>query len=420
MRAEGILRGHMLQFVDYKPPGGSGLAIGANMRVLAWMNFPSHHQRAFYAALRTAGVDLEVCYYAQVPKARLALGWEDCVDVPPHERYVSPSVSSLDLVRDWRQRIHIIPGCGELFLWRLIQKLCSERCAWIHWSERARSGIRWWAGFPRNRFYATLVNRFALGAFGTGELTVADLARWGMRGEKLASLPYSVAAAQRAAAPDPVCESFRAGRNALLFLGNISEAKRKGLDILLKAFAMALARTPGAEWVLFVVGDQAQAKRSVSLAKSLGIQERVLFRSAAKADDVSSVMQSSAVLVLPSRYDGWGVVLNEAASMGRALIASDSVGAAYDLIRPGQNGFRVETGNVTSLANAIRAYFNDATLAKKHGDESLRIAEDYLPHRAAERFRNAIESWQAMTSARLFASKGLSTGSQTSDISLSR
>lgn len=387
------------------------------LRVLAWMNFPSHHQRAFYTALRASEVDLEVCYYARVSQERLALGWDSGADLPMHEQYVPASVSSVTRVPDWRHRIHIIPGCGEVFLWRLTWKLCREGCAWVHWSERTKSGVTWLAAFPRNRMYAAMVNRFALGAFGTGERTLTHLAHWGMRGEKLASLPYSVASADRDAPADALCETFRAGRNALLFMGNVTQAK--GVDTLLKAFAQALATTPSAEWVLLMVGDHAKAGSSAALASSLGIQDCVFFRGPVRPDAISSVIQTASVLVLPSRHDGWGVVLNEAASMGRALIASDSVGAAYDLIRPGENGFRVETGSVASLSRAIRAYFNHPELAKKHGRESLRIYQDYRPDRAAARFRSCIESWQAMGRESSFEAEPLQVGRR-SDISVSR
>jgi glycosyltransferase involved in cell wall biosynthesis len=46
----------------------------------------------------------------------------------------------------------------------------------------------------------------------------------------------------------------------------------------------------------------------------------------------TSIFQSSDIFVLPSRYDGWGVVVNQALGAGLPIICSDAVGAAPDLV----------------------------------------------------------------------------------------
>jgi glycosyltransferase involved in cell wall biosynthesis len=107
------------------------------------------------------------------------------------------------------------------------------------------------------------------------------------------------------------------------------------------------------------------------------------------------------VLVLPSRFDGWGVVLNEGASMGLALISTGHCGAAYHLIQPGENGIRVNAGSVESLAAAMAAYTRNPELAAKHGRESVRISREYSPERNAKRFVAALETWQAQCASPL-------------------
>jgi glycosyltransferase involved in cell wall biosynthesis len=59
------------------------------------------------------------------------------------------------------------------------------------------------------------------------------------------------------------------------------------------------------------------------------------------------------VLVLPSHSETWGLVLNEAMACGRAVIASDRVGAAVDLIQPEQNGWIFRAGDVDDLARCL-------------------------------------------------------------------
>jgi len=62
------------------------------------------------------------------------------------------------------------------------------------------------------------------------------------------------------------------------------------------------------------------------------------------------------VFVLPSRRDGWGVVVAQAAASGLPLICSEEVGAADELIAMGGAGLRVPAGDAQALAGAM-AYF---------------------------------------------------------------
>jgi glycosyltransferase involved in cell wall biosynthesis len=58
------------------------------------------------------------------------------------------------------------------------------------------------------------------------------------------------------------------------------------------------------------------------------------------------------VLILPSRFEPWGLVINEAMASGNAIIASNKVGAGYDLIA-NKNGRIFESENVKDLENKI-------------------------------------------------------------------
>lgn len=70
-----------------------------------------------------------------------------------------------------------------------------------------------------------------------------------------------------------------------------------------------------------------------------------------------SIYRLADVFVLPSRGPGetWGLALNEALASGRAVIASDRVGAARDLIEPGRNGWCFPAQNVMALAGVLEA-----------------------------------------------------------------
>lgn len=362
------------------------------MKVCVWTNFPNHYQDSFYAALRTAGVDVRVRYYSSVPAQRKSLGWSDSTPRPADEDFLPDESGLRQAIVDADDRIHVVPGYGESILWKLSDELVRRRARWVHWSEPSRGGLRSWITWPIKRRYARRVNRNALGAFANGDAAIDDFRKWGIAANKIALLPYSAPLPPKDVSPDPDCAAFAAGRKAFVFLGSLIH--RKGVDVLLKAFAAA--QHDVRDWVLLLIGTGDSMGDYQQLAARLGVLDRVLFRGAVKPLHLWSTIAAADVAVLPSRFDGWGVALSEAASMGRALIASDRVGAARHLIRPGENGFRVRAGSVESLESALAAYGRDPNLARQHAAHSLTIAEDFTPGRNAERFQTAIQNWQAL------------------------
>ena len=70
-------------------------------------------------------------------------------------------------------------------------------------------------------------------------------------------------------------------------------------------------------------------------------------------------MAISAMLVLPSQHEPWGAVVNEAMAAGTPVIASDRVGAAVELIRPGRNGFLHAVADIRAIAKAIGLLLSD-------------------------------------------------------------
>src|SRR5581483_3191529 len=83
------------------------------------------------------------------------------------------------------------------------------------------------------------------------------------------------------------------------------------------------------------------------------------------------------VLVLPSGHEPWGLVLNEAMCFGLPVIASDAVGAAPDLVRPGENGWTYPVGDVDALARALEAAVEDPARRSAMGRRSRAIVAGY-------------------------------------------
>lgn len=344
---------------------------------------PTHHQSSFIAALRKAGFNVVVHYYDTVSEDRRQLGWREYESLPAGERYVPQSASALSFCPDWRERVHILPGYARPFLLALALRLSLNGTAWLHWSEPSRSYSRSLAGSVVRKAYGLMVQRWALGALAIGEMARVDFQRWGISVDKIRYLPYSVAPLLPAQGTEAVESGAR-----FLFLGALCH--RKGIDVLLKAFAMVLKTHPDANLDL-VGADQSEGEYQ-KLATSLHIDARVRFLPPVSAEDVAAPISGCHVLVLPSRFDGWGVVVNEAASLGKAVIATTACGVAHHLVSHGDSGFVVAPDDVDELARCMSEYCRDGMLAVRHGAESRRLFADVSPENNARRFSAALQA----------------------------
>jgi glycosyltransferase involved in cell wall biosynthesis len=363
-------------------------------KILVWMNYPSHYQLSFFNALKQSGVDLRVCFYERVTEARKALGWDSHHELDGFAQYVEKNLSAIYSIPDWDHRVHVIPGGhSNPFLRRLTGVLCEKGVQWMHWSERSNRGLFSLAKMPFKVLYARKINRHALGALAAGQMASSEFARWGVAREKIAIFPYSTPPKDDRAQKDETCTVFQKGRRAFLFVGTLE--LRKGVDILLNAFKKASLISDG--WVLILVGNDLSGGWVSRLISRLGIGSHVLLRGVVPSGSMSSVYKCGDVLVLPSRHDGWGMVLSEAASHGLALVGSESAGASVHLIEPGVNGFRVKTGCIASLASVLSAYMNNPELAGTHGGHSFIKAEEFSPERNAQRFIDILKSWVALS-----------------------
>ena len=157
-----------------------------------------------------------------------------------------------------------------------------------------------------------------------------------------------------------MAESLRLApdRHRIIYSGRLVEVKR--VDLLIEAFGHMAAARP--DWDLIILGSgpqEAQLRGAVSAI----LQDRVRFIPAFRdPGDVFAVYRTCDVLALPSDYEPWAIVINEAAASGLALVCSDVVGAAADLLRDGVNGRSFKRGDLDGLTAALTDVTNAINL----------------------------------------------------------
>ena len=144
-------------------------------------------------------------------------------------------------------------------------------------------------------------------------------------------------------------------------------APEKGFDTLLRGVAEA----GGPRFVVVIAGSGGQAARLMRLADELGI--RLLLTGELAEERLASAYVAADLFALLSSDEPWGVVVNEAAASGLPLVLSDRVGAAYDLLRDGQNGLLVPARDIRAATQALRRLADDPTFRTTAGGRSREL-----------------------------------------------
>jgi len=173
---------------------------------------------------------------------------------------------------------------------------------------------------------------------------------------------------------DVVARAKRPGPLRLIFVGNI--IPRKGLHTLIDG----LAQVPRALWQLDVVGDMnvdpaysRQIRRRISL---FGLAGQVRLRGALSDTALAEMLTHSHALVVPSSYEGFGIVYLEAMGFGLPAIATTS-GAAGEIITDGEDGFLAPPDDPDELARRLQLLCHDRELVIRM---SLAARRRYVAH----------------------------------------
>lgn len=154
----------------------------------------------------------------------------------------------------------------------------------------------------------------------------------------------------------------------------------KKLDHFLRAAAEVLAVHPSCSFVL--AGEGNERERLERLSRNLGMHDRAYFLG--HRNDIYDVMRAMDMLVMPSEHEGLPMVLLEALSLGVAVVARD-VGGIPEVIRDGETGVLVRSGDAGSLAAACLRVLKDEALRRKLAEAGARhVRENFSAERNAD------------------------------------
>lgn len=161
---------------------------------------------------------------------------------------------------------------------------------------------------------------------------------------------------------------LEAGVPVILFASKLQSRKRC-ID-LVEAFlrlAPEAGAEPGAYLVIAGDGEERGAVERRIRESGSGRVKMVGFRN---QSELPRFFDLCDVFVLPSIHEPWGLIVNEVMNAGRAVVVSDQVGCAPDLVRDGENGFVFPALDVEALTRALRQFVEDAGLARRMGERA--------------------------------------------------
>lgn len=329
------------------------------MKFIFWQNILSPHQAPFLRELAGAGHDVTIVTIDSMTDDRRGLGWKvpnmGCARlvIAPSEQEVRKLIINTDQVS-----IHIMAGARWHPLGNFATKLCREngrRMGVITESPDPRGilGCGRWAKYAFERFTYGAHYDFILAMGGLG---VHWFRRCGYSERKVFPFAYVV---DRMPVFEETGLSDRLNSEiSILFCGQFIH--RKGLDVLLRAFARVVSDQTRLE----LLGDGALRSQISSLAQKLGLASRVVWLGKRDAIGVQTAMARSDITVLPSYHDGWGAVVNESLVVGTPVICSNACGAS-DLIRHPWLGSVFDSGDVMALTQCLKHWISSRSSGER-------------------------------------------------------
>lgn len=164
----------------------------------------------------------------------------------------------------------------------------------------------------------------------------------------------------------------------ILFVGRLVE--RKGVDDLIRAFAVMKDREPRAS--LVIVGDGAIKEKLVRLAHDLDVLDHIEFKGELEGKALKEEYRRCTLCVLPSKNvrsdvssEGLGLALIEAAAYGKPLVGTDQ-GGIPEVIENGINGIIVKQGDWKALSSAILYVIQNKEVAERFGRNAMQKANE--------------------------------------------
>jgi len=143
------------------------------------------------------------------------------------------------------------------------------------------------------------------------------------------------------------------GKKVFLFVGRLESVKN--VKLLINAFEKLKKQYTNS--ALVIIGDGSEMSLLKKLVKDKCIED-IYFYGYIVFPEIIVFYKMADIFVLPSNYEPWGLVINEAMIMNLPVVISSAVGCGKDLLRNGENGFVFDNNNENALVECLRKVYD--------------------------------------------------------------
>ena len=234
-------------------------------------------------------------------------------------------------------------------------------------------GLEWWGSFEAAKVIAV-----------SGWMRSEVVSRFKLPPEKVVEIPNAVDPQRFETPVDTRVVRARwgvgEGDRLITAVGRLTS--QKGFDDLVRAYAIVRRSVPGSR--LLLIGDGYMRGELESLAEREGVKESTTFAGFVEDGEVAAALRSSDVVVVPSRFEPFGIIALEAMSSGVPVVVS-RVGGLAEIVEDGVDGLEVEPNAPAAVAGAISRVLSDRALASRMAEGGRKKANSFSWGSASQR-----------------------------------
>lgn len=327
-------------------------------KIVFWQDVPSTHLSYFMSEIPNISPSISVCLIANsyFSDSRKQMGWEFANEYPNITIIIKPSKMKALEILNRENTIHILSGFkyfphSKLVLRHLNKNniyggFLMERPELWHFKGLLR---KWFSPFIEGRF-----NKNAKFAFTFGQEAIDWYSKKLLDSSLVFPFLYTVPIStdeksEALFTPEPTALD-------VAFVGSLIQ--RKGIETLIQALTIVRHTR---QINLHIIGD---GPLKNNLTESFPLRNsyvRVIQYGFKPNKEARFALKNADLLILPSYYDGWGAVVNEALMAGTPVICSDACGSSQ-MITNYKNGIIFPGNDSKRLADAIEYYLNNGKI----------------------------------------------------------
>jgi glycosyltransferase involved in cell wall biosynthesis len=338
-----------------------------NNSIWFWQSMVTPHMVALAAALAERGFKVNYVANENLSKERIQQGWK----MPELGKVKLLLAPNKDTVIHYalnapKESIHLCQGLRGNGLVSYAQRVIRKRNL-RHWAMMETVDDTGWTGFIRKILYRILFlywRNHLTGVLAIGQNTLDWFVAQGMKRNRVYPFAYFLKKPRISNLLSPSIKKNIKRPFRFIFVGQLINRKR--VDLLIKAIAALKLK----EIEFWIVGNGSEEKSLRSLANIL-LPKKVFWLGVIPIKKISKVIHQTDCLVLPSRFDGWGAVVQEALMVGTPAVCSDKCGSSV-VVEASKVGSVFSTNNPQALINSLSNQYEKGLVSSKQRQKIMK------------------------------------------------